>query len=131
MAQYINKDAYVGDTGKQLKDILANSNSISNLLSRVASLENIKIEFGKIAGTSFTPYTNSMSWYQAKYHLTFTKQYTTKPVVLTLWTHDTPTGMGDVDSMPLEITTSGCNIYTSYNISGIAYGWIQYIVIGF
>lgn len=31
MAQYINKDAYVGDTCKQLKDILTNSTNISNL----------------------------------------------------------------------------------------------------
>ena len=122
--QKLYPDTYVGNTGKQLKDILNNANNISNLLNRVSNLENIKIEFGKIAGNNFTPYTNSMSWYQAKYHLTFTKQYTTQPVVLTLWTRNAPAGMGDVDSMALEITTSGCDIYTSYNISGIAYGWI-------
>ena len=28
MAQYINKDTYVGDTGKQLKDILTNANNL-------------------------------------------------------------------------------------------------------
>lgn len=31
MAQYINKDTYIGDTGKQLKDILTNADNISNL----------------------------------------------------------------------------------------------------
>ena len=31
MAQYINKDTYVGDTGKQLKDIKTNADNISNL----------------------------------------------------------------------------------------------------
>ena len=30
MTQYINKDTYVGDTGKQLKDILTNANNIAN-----------------------------------------------------------------------------------------------------
>lgn len=30
MAQYINKDAYIGDTGKQLKDILTNANNIAS-----------------------------------------------------------------------------------------------------
>lgn len=35
MAQYINKDTYVGDTGKQLKDILTNANSIGDLSNKV------------------------------------------------------------------------------------------------
>ena len=35
MAQYINKDIYVGDTGKQLKDIKTNSDNISSNLSKI------------------------------------------------------------------------------------------------
>lgn len=35
MAQYINKDTYVGDTGKQLKDIKSNADNIANNLSKI------------------------------------------------------------------------------------------------
>ena len=35
MAQYINKDTYVGDTGKQLKDIKTNSDNICANLSKI------------------------------------------------------------------------------------------------
>lgn len=35
MAQYINKDAYVGDTGKQLKDIKTNADNISNNTTKI------------------------------------------------------------------------------------------------
>ena len=38
MAQYINKDTYVGDTGKQLKDILTNANNISTLNNKVNNI---------------------------------------------------------------------------------------------
>ena len=34
MAQYINKDTYVGDTSKQLKDIKANADNIATILNR-------------------------------------------------------------------------------------------------
>lgn len=144
MAMKMNKDAYVGDTGKQLKDILTNANNISNntnnisnntnsindILNKISGIQGLKIEYGKIAGNNFSAYTNSMPWYQAKYHLTFSKKYTSQPIVITMWTHDNPTGMGDVDTLPLNITTSGCDIYASYNISGIVYAWVQYIVVG-
>lgn len=35
MAQYINKDAYVGDTGKQLKDIKTNADNISSNTTKI------------------------------------------------------------------------------------------------
>lgn len=35
MAQYINTDAYIGDTGKQLKDIKTNSDILNKRLSHV------------------------------------------------------------------------------------------------
>ena len=40
MAQYINKDAYVGDTGKQLKDIKTNADDIANLDTRITDNTN-------------------------------------------------------------------------------------------
>lgn len=71
MAQYINKDAYVGDTGKQLKDIKTNADNISNnttninnnttninknttdinsLKTRTTNLENIEIVQKYVSG---------------------------------------------------------------------------------
>ena len=35
MTQYINKDTYIGDTGKQLKDIKTNADNISSNLSKI------------------------------------------------------------------------------------------------
>lgn len=45
MAQYINKDTYVGDTGKQLKDIKTNADNIS---SNLMSINNINNNLNKI-----------------------------------------------------------------------------------
>lgn len=42
MAQYINKDTYIGDTGKQLKDILNNSNNIKTNTNNINNLQNNK-----------------------------------------------------------------------------------------
>ena len=71
MAQYIDKDTYVGDTGKQLKDIKTNSDNISSnttkinnnttnisknttdinsLKTRTTKLENIKIDQKYVSG---------------------------------------------------------------------------------
>ena len=41
MAQYINKDTYVGDTGKQLKDILTNANNIANNSTQISTIQGI------------------------------------------------------------------------------------------
>lgn len=41
MAQYINKDTYVGDTGKQLKDIKTNADNISVLGGKITNVENV------------------------------------------------------------------------------------------
>lgn len=40
MAQYINKDTYVGDTGKQLKDIKTNADNISNNTTNISNIIN-------------------------------------------------------------------------------------------
>ena len=40
MAQYINKDVYVGDTGKQLKDIKTNADNISTNTADIKNLKN-------------------------------------------------------------------------------------------
>lgn len=45
MAQYINKDTYVGNTGKQLKDIKTNADNIS---SNSASITNIGNEVNTV-----------------------------------------------------------------------------------
>ena len=71
MDQYINKDTYVGDTGKQLKDIKTNSDNISSnttkinnnttnisknttdinsLKTRTTKIENIKIDQKYVSG---------------------------------------------------------------------------------
>lgn len=42
MAQYINKDTYVWDTGKQLKDILTNYNNIKTNTDNINNLKNNK-----------------------------------------------------------------------------------------
>ena len=34
MTEYINKEVYVGDTSKQLKDIKANADNIATILNR-------------------------------------------------------------------------------------------------
>lgn len=75
MAQYINKDAYVGDTGKQLNDIKTNADNISANLSKInnnttnisknttdinglktrtTNLENIKIDQKFVSGDTVT-----------------------------------------------------------------------------
>lgn len=67
MAQYINKDAYVGDTGKQLKDILTNTNNIKTNTNNINNLQNNKqdklYDSGYIPmdsfGTYFTEYGNN------------------------------------------------------------------------
>lgn len=41
MAEYINKDAYVGDTGKQLKDIKNNADNIANNSTQITNLQEL------------------------------------------------------------------------------------------
>lgn len=88
MAQYINKDAYVGDTGKQLKDIKTNSDNIANnttkinnnttnisknttdinsLKTRATDLENIKIEQKFVSGDTIKTTTIAKATFTGNY----------------------------------------------------------------
>ena len=95
MAQYINKDTYVGDTGKQLKDIKTNSDNIANNLSKInnnttkinnnttnisknttdinslktrtTNLENIKIEQKYVSGDTIKTTTIAKATFTGKY----------------------------------------------------------------
>lgn len=88
MAQYINKDTYVGDTGKQLKDIKTNSDNIANnttkinnnttnisknttdinsLKTRATDLENIKIEQKFVSGDTIKTTTIAKATFTGNY----------------------------------------------------------------
>lgn len=88
MAQYINKDTYVGDTGKQLKDIKSNANNIANNLSKInnnttnisknttdinglktrtTDLENIKIEQKFVSGDTIKTTTIAKATFTGNY----------------------------------------------------------------
>ena len=88
MAQYINKDIYVGDTGKQLKDIKTNSDNIANNLSKInnnttkisknttdinslktrtTDLENIKIEQKFVSGDTIKTTTIAKATFTGNY----------------------------------------------------------------
>lgn len=88
MAQYINKDTYVGDTGKQLKDIKTNSDNIANnttkinnnttnisknttdinsLKTRTTDLENIKIEQKFVSGDTIKTTTIAKATFTGNY----------------------------------------------------------------
>lgn len=88
MAQYINKDTYVGDTGKQLKDIKTNADNIANNLSKInnnttnisknitdinslktrtTDLENIKIEQKYVSGDTIKTTTIAKATFTGKY----------------------------------------------------------------
>ena len=57
MAQYINKDAYIGDTGKQLKDIKTNADNINTLKN------NLNVGYEVITTTSTAiPVIDDTSW---------------------------------------------------------------------
>ena len=88
MAQYINKDTYVGDTGKQLKDIKTNADNIANNLSKInnnttnisknttdinslktrtTNLENIKIEQKFVSGDTVKTTTIAKATFTGNY----------------------------------------------------------------
>ena len=88
MAQYINKDIYVGDTGKQLKDIKSNADNIANNLSKInnnttniskntndinslktrtTDLENIKIEQKYVSGDTIKTTTIAKATFTGNY----------------------------------------------------------------
>ena len=52
MAQYINKDTYVGDTTKQLKDIKTNADNITGILQSIANLSD-KVIYDTGTGNSY------------------------------------------------------------------------------
>ena len=67
MSQYINKDTYVGDTGKQLKNIKTNADNIQNnstdIQALYKSIEDLKpVElYNNSSGDNFDEYTLSQS----------------------------------------------------------------------
>lgn len=92
MAQYINKDTYVGDTGKQLKDIKSNADNIANNLSKInnnttnisknttdinslktrtTNLENIKILQNYISGDTIKTNTIAKVTFTGNYESAF------------------------------------------------------------
>lgn len=67
MAQYINKDTYVGDTGKQLNDIKTNADNIQNnstdiqaLYKAIEDLKPVEL-YNNSSGDMFDEYTLSQS----------------------------------------------------------------------
>ena len=53
MGQYINKDTYIGNTGKQLKDIKTNSDNISSNTTKITNLEkNVKTNSNNISSNT-------------------------------------------------------------------------------
>lgn len=92
MAQYINKDTYVGDTGKQLKDIKTNSDNISSNLSKInnnttnisknttdinslktrtTNLENIKIDQKYVSGDTIRTTTIAKATFTGAYQAAY------------------------------------------------------------
>lgn len=92
MAQYINKDTYVGDTGKQLKDIKTNSDNISanlskinnntnnisknttdinSLKTRTTNLENIKIDQKYVSGDTIKTTTIAKATFTGAYQAAY------------------------------------------------------------
>lgn len=76
MAQYINKDTYVGDTGKQLKDIKTNADNISVLGGKITNVENVLNGLIKIVDVSTNKFSfNSGNRYRGSINYTLPSGY--------------------------------------------------------